>query len=253
MAELGDEKQTPVPEGTLINAKKNPLLFPAHNMFANERKHDSIVDQRIDHLTGILVSKGTEANPFTTECFRNPILFNALPKEIRDNDQLLLEYIENTGKLNDLIGHERQKRFKGGKPSLFGEEVHLQGTVHADGRKRSTEDGYRINIDYLRSVGIDPTRVLFFRITQPMREQPKPEYYWTSDFFEVIEGLNHEVIPSKRKTAIILVADMQTINENGGLIQDINDDNGIAVRQIGEGPFNQHRALTQFAATGHHD
>lgn len=252
MAELGDEKQKPVSEETLINAKKSPALADIVE-FANERKHDRIVDQRIDHLTEILTSKGTEANPFITEYFRNPILFNALPKEIRDNDQLLLEYIENTGKFNDLIGHERQREFKGEKPDLFGEKVHLQGTVHADGRKRSAQDGCRINIDYLHSVGIDPTKVLFFRMTQPMGEQPKPEYYWTSDFFEVIEGLNREVVPSKRQTAIILVADMQTINENGGLIQDINDDNGIAVRQIGEGPFNQHIALTQFSATGHHD
>ncbi len=45
---------------------------------------------------------------------------------------------------------------------------------------------------------------------------------------------------------MILVADLETINQNQGLIQDINDDQGIAVRQIGRGSFDQKRVIARF-------
>jgi len=72
-------------------------------------------------------------------------------------------------------------------------------------------------VAYLKTKGIDPSKVLFFRITQPT-DNPKPEYYWTSDYSEVQKGLTAEISPEQRKTSIILVADLETINGNGGLI-----------------------------------
>ena len=46
-----------------------------------------------------------------------------------------------------------------------------------------------------------------------------------------------------RETAVILGTSLDAINTNGGLIQDINDDQGLAVRQIGLSPFDQQSAL----------
>ena len=92
---------------------------------------------------------------------------------------------------------------------------------------------------------IDPSKVLFFRRTIPSKD-PKPEFFWTSDYFETRQGLTAEISPKNRDTAIIIVASLDAINKNGGLIQDINDDQGIAVRQIGTDNFDQNLALTKF-------
>lgn len=36
------------------------------------------------------------------------------------------------------------------------------------------------------------------------------------------------------------------INQNKGLMQDINDDQGLSVRQIGTGSFDQKKAIAKF-------
>jgi hypothetical protein len=81
-----------------------------------------------------------------------------------------------------------------------------------------------------------------FRITQPS-EQAKPEYYWTADYFEAHKGLQQEVSGEKRRRAVILIADLKMISQNGGLIQDVNDSGSLDVRQIGTGSFDQKKAL----------
>jgi hypothetical protein len=96
-------------------------------------------------------------------------------------------------------------------------------------------------LDYVKASGVDPTRVLFFRVTQPS-EHPKPELYWTSDFAETKGGLGIE-LGAQASTSVILVSTLEDISHNGGLMDDINDDSGIAVRQIGLNNFDQNDAL----------
>ncbi|MBD3303770.1 hypothetical protein GF343_01370 [Candidatus Woesearchaeota archaeon] len=186
-----------------------------------------------------------EANPFVLEYFQDPNLFPALPEEIRNSEERLTEIIQNTSRFSDLIYKERQKRWSGDLTGLLGEEVPVPETEHADGRTRRAETGYRVNVDYLQAIGIDPSKVLFFRLTQPS-DEPKPEYYWTSDYFEALRGLTVEVPEEQRDNAVILVSDLAIINENKGLIQDVNDDQGLSVRQIGTGPFGQEKAIARF-------
>ncbi|MBW3004330.1 hypothetical protein KY310_00665 [Candidatus Woesearchaeota archaeon] len=185
------------------------------------------------------------ANPFILKYFQDPNLFPALPEEIRNSEERLTEIVQNTSRFSDLIYKERKKRWAEDLTGLLGEEVHIPETKHADGRTRRAESGYRVNVDYLRSIGIDPSKVLFFRLTQPS-DDPKPEYYWTSDYFEVLRDLSAEIFGEQRESAVILVSDLETVNENEGLIQDINDDQGLAVRQIGTGPFDQKSAIARF-------
>jgi hypothetical protein len=185
------------------------------------------------------------ANPFIIEYFQDPNLFPALPEEIRNSEERLTEIVQNTSRFADLIHKERKKRWSGDLTGLLAEEVQIPETERADGRTRHAEDGYRVNVDYLRSIDIDPSKVLFFRLTQPS-DEPKPEYYWTSDYFEVLRDLSAEVSGKQRESAVILVADLETVNENKGLIQDMNDDQGLAVRQIGNGPFDQKRTIARF-------
>lgn len=210
--------------------------------FGNEPKYDPEVSQTVDSASTALKQQGLEENAFVTSYFKDPELFHALPAEIRTNLSLLMEYIKATSKFNDLVEKERSRRFRGDTMGLLAEEVNIPKSLHISGGTRRAEEGYRVNVDYLRTVGIDPTKVLFFRITQPS-SQPKPEYYWTSDYWETVHGLTVEVHGEQREKSVILVADLETINQNGGLIQDINDDSGLAVRQIGLKPFGQNQAL----------
>lgn len=182
---------------------------------------------------------------FTLDYFQDRDLFLALPTRIRHSKKELSLIIENSGKFDNIIHIERDKRHKGINPCLFGEKVYIPETMMQNNRKRRAQEGYRINVEYIVSQGIDPTKVMFFRVTMPLGV-PKPEYFWTSDYFETVSGLTAEIPYEDRQKSIILVADLLTINQNGGLIQDINDDNGLAVRQIGTNPFDQRKALTSF-------
>lgn len=211
---------------------------------ANQRKENPEINARMDKIATALAERGNRVNPFILRYFKDQDFFDSLPEETRSSDDKLSELLDNSGKFNDIIHSERENRWRGNKSGLLGEETKIPETEHAGGRKRRSESGYKINIEYLRTIDIDPSKVLFFRATQPS-DQPKPEYYWTSDYFETQRGLTVEIPPEQRKTAIILVADLETIDKNGGLIQDINDDEGLPVRQIGTDGFNQSLAIAK--------
>ncbi len=183
-------------------------------------------------------------HPFVLEFFEDTKLLHALPKTITSDERNLRDLILNMSKFYNILHLERKKSGQGDVSGLFGEEVHIPETSHASGKIRRAESGARINVNFLRNQGTNPARVLFFRLTQPS-DQPKPEYYWTSDYFETQHGLTQEIPSEQRKTAIVLVASLDVINNNGGLIQDINDDGGLAVRQIGSHNFDQNLALAK--------
>lgn len=212
--------------------------------FVNQFKEDEEVNKKIGSVVDSITRQGEQVNPFVLECFEDPDLFHSLPEEIKSNEQKLSELVLNMSKFHGIITSERQKRWSGDMSGLFGDEVYIAETVHANGKIRRAESDYKINVDYLRTREIDPSQILFFRITQPT-DKPKPEYYWTSDYFETQRGLTREISSEQRETAVILVASLDVINNNEGLIQDINDDNGLAVRQIGTGNFDQTLALTK--------
>lgn len=217
--------------------------FSFDDVFAPD-EIDSNVDDRIAEVAAYMEAKHQKINPFTIEYFQDPNLFYALPEEIRSDTATFAEYIRNTGEFNNIV-HTERSRASGDQSGLLGDELHLPEYDHGDGKTWSAEDGYILNIDYLISVGVEPTKVLFFRRTQPMGDSPKPERYWSSDYFETVKGLTQEIKGNRRESSLILVADLGTINENGGLIQDVNDDNGLSVRQIDSAPFDQSRAVAR--------
>jgi hypothetical protein len=81
-----------------------------------------------------------------------------------------------------------------------------------------------------------------FRVTQPSTT-PKPEYYWTSDYFEVTRGLHAEISIEDRTNSVILVSSLEDINKNNGLMVDIDGESGLTVRQIGFEPYDQKNCL----------
>jgi hypothetical protein len=131
--------------------------------------------------------------------------------------------------------------------AIAGEDITIETGEHNllhTGEQRRTESGSKVDIERIEKLEIDPSKVLFFRVTQPS-DTPKPEYYWTSDSVEARNGLTWE-LGEQAETAIVLVATLDTIAQNGGLIEDVNDDQGVAVRQIDLGPFDQKKALYSF-------
>ncbi len=141
------------------------------------------------------------ANEFVAEYFQDPNLFPALPESIQNSEEELTKLVHNTSKFYDIIHPERKMRWGGDLSGLLGEKVHIPETEHADGRPRRAESGYRVNVEYLQSIDIDPSKVLFFRLTQPS-DKPKQEYYWTSDYFEVLRGLRAE-IPGEQRERVL--------------------------------------------------
>ncbi len=217
---------------------ENPFSKNDNTFFIREEKVETKAMKEVLYDAIKLIEDiGEQVNPCVFEYFEDCDLLQSLPKEITSNKQKLKELIFNMSKFADLHWSKEAS-------GLFGEEVHIPETYHASGEIRSAQSGNRIDLDFLRDQGIDPSRVLFFRITQPT-EQLKPEYYWTSDYFETKKGLSREISPEERKNAIILVASLDAINNNEGLIKDINDDSGLAVRQIGTDNFDYNLALTK--------
>lgn len=136
-------------------------------------------------------------------------------------------YVRHSNKLS-IITHDQ--KFNG--LTVPGDMVVMpesDDNLHHTGRRRHEEHGGRLHLEYLDELGIDPNFVLYFRVTQPALNGPKPEYYWTSDLREVTQGLNAE--GSGNGYPEILVSTLADISTNGGLMLDVNDDAGIAVRQ----------------------
>lgn len=204
--------------------------------------------ERIGDVLATLKDEGLDVGTWTQEVFTDPDLFNALPVAIREDAGSLRDYIANSEKFFRRIDEERLKPPGSEGAGLLGEVVEAPSIPHQDGRVRHAESGRKIDVAYLRTIGIDPSKVLFYRVTQPS-DAPKPEYYWTSDYFETVRGLNVEIPSEQRRSAVVLVADLETIDANGGLIQDINDDIGLAVRQLGQTPFDQKETLATIHPT----
>jgi hypothetical protein len=198
------------------------------------KKGDAEIGGYIYKLTNLLSKRGVSVHPFVYEYFSDPRFFNSLPSLVRQNPISMLRLLATNSKFFSII-HDF---------NLYGQEVTIGESKTEHGASRSLEVGPRINLEYLRSKGIDPSQVLFFRITQPSYAA-KPEYYWTTDFFEPLKGLRMEISPEKRKNAVLLISNLETINRNGGLIRDVNDDAGLAVRQISNANFNQNLCLSR--------
>ena len=191
-------------------------------------------------INDLMREKREDLNPIVLEYFEDKDLARALFQKFQDNTSIK-EYILHSCKFFSFLSRERNKQGEGG---FFGREEIIPETKHSDGRIRSEEKGRKLDLEVLKKNGIYPQNVLFFRVTQPAKEgETKPEYYWTSNYFETKSGLQQEIPSNLRATSIILVADLETISENGGLIEDINDCGGLSVKQYGSESFDQNTAL----------
>ena len=157
-------------------------------------------------------------------------------------DKALLDTLETKGvDIAEAIAFT--SKFNRTAPYLFQETVELpagHGT-YRDGKPRRAESGDGLSLERLRESGIDPTKVLLFRVTQPS-DEPMPELYWTTDFMEVRGGLSVE-LSEQRDTSVILIDTLDSVAKNGGVMRDINDDSGVAVRQLGLGGYDQAGAM----------
>ena len=176
-----------------------------------------------------LVAEGDPISPIIQDDLDYPPLINALESSVGSE---LKEYVRHSNRYFETAWRRDSE--------IFGEVVAIPpaaDNLHREGQPRRHEEGQLIDMDAVQQAGIDPFHVLYFRVTQPS-VSPAPEYYWTSDFSETRHGL-HKELGASAKTAVILVSTLGHIAQNGGLMRDINDDSGVAVRQIGFAPFDQ--------------
>ncbi|MFA7243684.1 MAG: hypothetical protein WC080_00065 [Patescibacteria group bacterium] len=199
-------------------------------------------EEQVLKICDFLKAQGIIINPMVAEYFEDPDLYESLPENIRSSDNRMAELIAHSMAFSDFAYKARKKRWGGDVSGFLGKEVTIPETPHNDGQVRQSETGYQVNLEALGDEKINPDLVLFFRVTQPS-ESPKPEYYWMSDYYEAKNGLTAEIPPEQRENAIILVSSLRTIATNEGLIHDVNDDQGMSVRQIGIGTFDQKDCL----------
>ena len=191
------------------------------------------LSDRIDGIAKSLSSRGVQVEECLVSAFKESRFHFALPLRVRNSDAELSSFLEHSSKFYYLDEY-----------LIRGDDVVIPSSEMSRGRMRDMEIGERLHIERLATFDIDPAKVLIFRMTQPAIE-PKPEYYWTTDYFEVIERFGD----SSRQNAIALISTLFEVNKNGGLIRDQNDDNGVAVRQIDTKPFLQSSCLGSFAIT----
>lgn len=185
----------------------------------------------LDHINQRLAERGFNLHPMTREIFETKLFIEHLPSQLRENIDELASFAEHSSRLQELLYDQR----------IYGETLTLSRHGSHD-RIHPDDEGQRVLLDELRKLGCDPKHVLIFRVTQPS-DAPKPEGFWTTDFFETQRGLTREISPEDRMRSVTLVSTLATVSGDTGVIRDINDDGGLAVRQIEMKPFDQKQAL----------
>ncbi len=198
------------------------------------RKTEPEIAEYVSKLTNYLMRKGILVHPFIYEYFTDPKFFNSLPSLIRQNPIAMVKLLSANSRFYDVVNDS----------GLYGNEIRIASNAHENEMQRILESGPKVNLEYLRKKEIDPAHVLVFRITQPSGVA-KPELYWTTDFYETQKGLRKEISEDNRRNTVLLISNLETISRNGGLIRDINDDNGLSVRQINNKSFNQNLCISR--------
>lgn len=203
-------------------------------------RHDSDKSQQpvmgMDSILAELIRGGENVNPALIDRLDDERLLLGLADLAKTSEISAAEYVwhsnrySNINRFGPLFDRSRPVTIAASKDNLL-----------FNGSARREETGYLLDLDYVVAQDIDPNLVLYFRVTQ-LSGEPKPEYYWTSDFSETKNGLRKE-LGASADTAVILVSTLGEIAKNGGLISDVNDDNGIAVRQVSLATFDQSNAL----------
>ncbi|MBP7820755.1 hypothetical protein KA025_00315 [Candidatus Saccharibacteria bacterium] len=205
---------------------------PTDNLYESRPNAEIILGRAL----ATLLAEGEDVNPAFLDKIDNEELIIGLLEAAEPSGIPIAEYIRHSNRFSNI--NRFGEIFGRGSPIVIEES---EDNLYQSGRLRPSEMGYTLSFQYLEDNDIDPSLVLYFRATQPS-DVPKPEYYWTSDFGEVKNGLGRE-LGNHADTAVILVSTLKDIANNGGLMSDINDDSGIAVRQIGLGTYDQSRAL----------
>ncbi len=174
-----------------------------------------------------------EVNPMILEMFTDKDFVFSLPEAIKSDPDKLAAWLKHSNAFNS-IRHNNE---------IFGENIIIPETKHADGRIRREESGQEILVDQIEKLEIDPESVLFFRRTQPTSEVSNPEHYWTSDYWETVSGLQQEISGENREKSVILCSSLADISSDSKLIADINDDNGLPVRRVADLAYDQKRCL----------
>jgi len=193
----------------------------------------------IASMAQALEAEGDPVNSFYLERFTDRRFLEGLTVAAERTDTDVLNYVRHSNRYSMIDRFTVHDREHSVTIPMSADNLHASGKQ----RREETHDGF--DMESVLAQGIDPNYVLYFRATRPSMS-PKPEYYWTSDLWEVNYSLGGEG-SNRAGDSIILVSTLAQIAENGGLMIDVNDDNGIAVRQVGLAPYDQKDALFSYS------
>ncbi len=128
-----------------------------------------------------LQEEGIEIGFLTSEIFQDPDFQTNFLNKLPPEEQY--QYLKNTSLFEKKLSKDRWAKAGGESGTIFGDETIAPSVPKADGTIRPEEKGYSINLEVARQSGIDTSKVLVFRATQPS-ETDKPELYWTTDYYE---------------------------------------------------------------------
>jgi len=185
-----------------------------------------------------LKKEGVKPGFLTSEIFKDPKFNDQFLSHLSPDDQY--QYLKNSSLLEAKLSKEKWASTAEVPNSIFGPESTAPEVLKSNGEIRPAETEKTIMIHKLQEAGIDPSKTLIFRATQPS-DTPKPELYWTTDYTEAKRGLTDEM-GITRNTAVILVSNLELVCR-GGAIRDKNDDHGLPVRRIDPSPLDQKSLL----------
>jgi hypothetical protein len=197
-----------------------------------DRKSNELPLPQIVQASGLTPE---QVNPLIYEVFTDKHFVDALPSTIKNNVELLGAYLRNTSLFASIPQNHT---------TIRGDVIAHEPIMMQSGRERSKEEGEELLVDAVREMGIDPAYVFYYRRTQPSEVgTSKPEYYWTSDYWEVVKGLTQEISGEERNNSKILCTSLAELSSDSILSIDPNDDNGFSVRRASTDHYDQSRVL----------
>ena len=186
-----------------------------------------------------LQKEGVEPGFITSEIFTDSNFNDQFLSHFSSEEQY--QYFKNTSLFETKLKKDKWLTAAGNSNTMFGKETIAPAITKENSAEIPPIEDKLININHIKESGMDPSKILVFRATQPS-DLAKPENNWSSDYFETKRGLWTEFGKERRKSAIILVSNLEQICQ-GGAILDRNDSNGLSLRRIDSSPYDSKTAL----------
>jgi len=161
------------------------------------------------------IKDGQNFDEVVLKSLRTKAIFASLPETVRG---VYEEYADNTTRFVESINiFEIQKR-------ITGERLIYKN------RYGNEESGLEINFDKLEQEGIDPKKVLVFRITSSEPPNLHTEAYWTTDVDAFL--MMYEYSEEMKSESYILISTLSNVAGDGTVNIDRMDTSGASIHRM---------------------